>query len=318
MENRFKSLGHRALQSLAIVIARPYVSRELPGCGRVYDTVVGGYERNWLWAAAPIKTIRGKRHGYLMRLDLSRWADRSAFFLGRWYDLPTQLLMADLLKAGDTVVDIGANRGMFALAASRLVGDGGKVICFEPNPNCYTVLERDIAANAIANIVVNKMGLGSQEEELLLSVPLINSGEGTFGQSAYSADTTYQVRAQVKIGDRVLATERPAFIKIDVEGFECNALAGLADTLRRYHPIVLTEVVSAHLTRCGASVKQLRTLMESLGYEGHTISLEKKEGRYAWRLSPFDEANPLFDALWLHLEAMGTHAAVLTEHTRQP
>ena len=316
MNKRLNWLWCRTLQSLSIFAARPYVVRELPGWGRLYDLVVGGHERNWLWATAPTRTIQGKLHGYSMRLDLSKWADRSAFFLGRWYDLGTQLVITDLLRSGDTVVDIGANRGMFALAASRLVGDAGKVICFEPNPNCFNLLDRDIAANGIANIVVHKIGLGSREEELLLSVPLINSGEGTFGQSAYGADTTYQVRAEVKRGDQILADARPSLIKIDVEGFECNVLAGLAGTIGLHRPIILTEVVSAHLARCGSSVQELRSLMESWGYRGHSLSLHKEKGRYGWQLVPFDEASPAFDALWLHPEVMRSHASVLTGHVR--
>jgi len=73
MEMRLKAL--RALQDLVIFTARPYVVRELPGWGRLFAAMVGDYQRNWFWAAAPIKTIRGKRHGYLMRLDLSKWAE---------------------------------------------------------------------------------------------------------------------------------------------------------------------------------------------------------------------------------------------------
>jgi FkbM family methyltransferase len=315
MEMRLKALWYRTLQDLVIFTARPYVVRELPGWGRLFAAMVGDYERNWFWAAAPIKTIRGKRHGYLMRLDLSKWADRSAFFLGRWYDLSTQLLISDLLEAGNTVVDVGANRGMFALAASRLVGDAGKVICFEPNPNCFSVLDREIASNAISNIVVNKVGLGSREEELLLSVPGINSGEGTFGRSAYGEDAIYQVRAQVKRGDQILAEERPSLIKIDVEGFECNVLAGLSETINKHHPMILTEVVSAHLNRCGASVKKLKALMESLNYRGFLIRLHRAQGRYDWQLTDFDEENPLFDALWLHPDSMERYAKVLNEHT---
>ena len=61
--------------------------------------------------------------------------------------------MNALIRPGDTVIDVGANRGMFALNASYLVGKNGRVICFEPNPNCLKVLRYEIESNDIDNIV---------------------------------------------------------------------------------------------------------------------------------------------------------------------
>jgi len=208
--------------------------------------------------------------------------------------------MADLLKSGDTVVDIGANRGMFALAASSLVGKAGKVICFEPNPNCAKVLEREIASNSIKNIVIYQVGLGSLEAVLILSVPTVNWGEGTFGTPAYCDEMTYQVSVPVKRGDQMLAQERPSLIKIDVESFECNVIAGLAGTIARHRPIIATEVVPAHLSRCGSSVAELKGLMEELEYRGFTIDLAKERGRYNWRLHPFRmHEKESCDVLWV-------------------
>src|SRR4051812_38148301 len=122
MYQQLKKSSLRTVQKFVILMVRPYVVRELPGWGKIY-AFVGDYRRDWLWSAAPIMTIRGKLHGHVMHLDLSKWSDRSAYFLGRWYDLAMQLLMSDLIKRGDVVLDVGANRGMFALAASHLLGD---------------------------------------------------------------------------------------------------------------------------------------------------------------------------------------------------
>jgi FkbM family methyltransferase len=308
------SILQRAVQNTIIVIARPYIFRELPGWGSVYTAIVGDYRRDWLWTEAPAKTIRGKLHHYFMPLDLSRWADRSTFFLGRWYDLHTQLLMSDLIKSGDTVVDIGANHGMFALVASHLVGAGGKVICFEPNPSCQKILDEAIQLNGITNVTVHRVGLGEKEAELTLSVPRFNSGEGTFGSSNYDAATTYQVRAQVKVGDRMLTGETPAFIKIDVEGFECSVLAGLNDTLARYRPAVLTEIVPRHLKNCGSSVDELVKLMTAQGYRGFQVDLAKDHGGYSWRLSQFDPHTETADAIWLHRDFIEQQKSMLLAH----
>jgi len=201
MPRLLKSVFLPILHKVIILTVSPYVYYELPGWGKIYAVIVGDYTRNWFWKNAPTKTIRGKMHGYLMDLDLTRWSDRCAFFLGRWYSLDIQLLLADLVAPGDTVVDIGANRGMFSLIASQLVGDKGKVISFEPNPVCLEVLDQTIATNQIKNITINRCGLADKKEYLTLTVPLSNWGEGTFGKSRYQNENTYSVKVDVCTGD---------------------------------------------------------------------------------------------------------------------
>ena len=136
----------KAIQTVIIAFARPYISREFFGWGRVYSLLVGDFRRDWFWAGSKPRIIRGKFHGYAIQLDLSHWWDRGEYFVGRWHDLDMQLLMQDFIKEGDTVVDVGANRGNFAFVASRLVGDIGKVICFEPSERQLNILKSEIAS----------------------------------------------------------------------------------------------------------------------------------------------------------------------------
>src|SRR5262249_7250993 len=139
----------------------------------------------WLWRDAPVRTIREKINGNLMRLNLSRWSDRSNYFLGRWYDLDMQLLMADLVKSQDTIVDVGAHRGEFALAASRVVGSSGKVICFEPNPHSVRILKDEIELNKIHNVIIYTCGLADRNDVLTL---MVNNGIGHFGTVPYKEE----------------------------------------------------------------------------------------------------------------------------------
>jgi FkbM family methyltransferase len=309
---RMKALCLRAAQATTILVVRPYIFHELPGWGKIYSLFVGDFRRNWFWANGPVKVIRGKLNGYVMHLDLSQWADRVAYFLGRWVELEIQLFMASQLREGDTVIDVGANRGMFALYASRLVGPKGKVVCFEPNPNCWRVLDHEIATNRISNIVVHRCGLADQAGELTLSVPLINSGEGTFGPLAHESDAAYTVQAEIRRGDDLLRDETPVLIKIDVEGFEPKVVAGLAQTLERCHPLVMTEVISRHLARCGSTASELLALMEQLDYRGFRLGLKKRNGKYEWRLGEFDPGTSGFDVVWVHASALARFAPFLS------
>ncbi len=287
-------LLRRIIQSFCILLLRPYIVRELPGWGKV--AAFTEYRWNWLWIKASTRTIREKRHGYLIQLDLSTWSDRSYYFLWRWYDFEMQLLINDLCGPGETVVDVGANRGAFALAASHAVNDG-KVICFEPNPNCIKSLEHLIQVNDIKNITVYPHGLSDKNENLTLTVPLVNSGEGSFAPSQYEDNLVFSV--PVRRGDDILADEKPLLIKIDVEGFETKVILGLSEIIRSCSPIVITEIITTHLKRAGSSVDALKQVMTMLGYRGFRLALIKNyPRRYDWLITDF--RNDHFDAVWLN------------------
>ena len=129
------------LRTVIAEIARPYIRAELPGWGWLYKQAVGGYEKAAQWSEAAPRIMRDKRYGYYRILDIREWADRSFYFLGRWYDLPTTLALEAVLRPGDRVVDVGGNYGHFSLSAAANVGSGGHVIAAEPNPVAFARLK---------------------------------------------------------------------------------------------------------------------------------------------------------------------------------
>jgi FkbM family methyltransferase len=300
----------RTVQTLIIWTLRPYILHELPGWGKLMNAVAS-YRRDWLWARAPVKLVRGKLHGLRMHLDLAQWPDRWTYFLGRWYDLGTQSLMLSFIQSGGVVIDVGANRGMFALTASGLVGDKGQVICFEPNPTCVSLLQREIAFNGIKNIVIHQFALGNRTDELILSIPVYNSGQGTFSCTLYAKEMTHKVRSQVKIGDELLTLGQLSFLKIDVEGFEADVVKGLFKTIQQHRPIIVTEINHRHLESCGSSFKELKALMNELSYIGYKLAIRKTNGRYDWHLTSIDGDSQDYDAVWLHSTAFIVHARIL-------
>jgi Met-10+ like-protein len=275
MQQQLRSRVVESMQALIIGLARPYILRELPGWGYVYRWAVGAERhREWFWAEAPSRTVRGKLHGFEMRLELSHEADRSTYFLGRWIDLHNQLFMLDLLEPGDTVVDVSAHRGNFALVASRLVGQRGKVVCFDPNPSNTAHLDHDIAANGIANIVVNRDGLS----------------------------------------DDVLEADHPALIKIGGDEDNFRVIAELSQTIERDHPVLLTEVPPARRRDRDASMMQLMAVLDSRGYSGYTITLRRHGLRHRWGLAPLHGARRALNAVWFHADFLSRHGESLQRY----
>src|ERR1700689_3555463 len=103
--------------------------------------------RVFVWGASLVKhqdtTIL---HGVGQGIRFNAGSSHSAFILGH-HEPAIQKLLADFLKPGKVYYDVGANVGFFAVIAARLVGDSGKVVCFEPMPDNADAIEHNAKLN---------------------------------------------------------------------------------------------------------------------------------------------------------------------------
>lgn len=278
------SLFQGLLTGTLIRLVRPYTRRELPGWGYLYRHLIGDYRRDALWQGQPERWIRGKLHGYKVKLNISGWSNRATFFLERFYDLPTQLLLIALLRPGDVFIDIGANEGMMTLLAASQVGSQGHVIAFEPNPLPRQRLEEAIAVNSIANVDLHPCGLADSPGSLTMFVPDNNSGEGTFTATGRTDGT--EVTVPVMTGDAALEGKRPRLVKIDVEGFEFRVLSGLERMLATARPVIVMEMIAGHLGRDGQTPEAVMGLLKKQGYAARKLGLSKSGGHHRLELLP--------------------------------
>lgn len=286
------------------LLALPITRLELPGWGRLAKFGLFGMECDPLWQGAPRRVVRGKWHGYVMDLDLSDWSQRQTYFLGRYHELDMQLLLNRCVRAGDRVVDVGANIGMVTLHAARIVGPHGLVEAFEPNPICCDQIAALLRQNGIGQVRLHRMGLSDVSDTLTLSVLQHHSGMGTLGRVTDPRTTvTNTFPVPVGIADEVLVSdERPvAVVKVDVEGFETRVLRGMSRTLRRWRPLVTTEVIPSWLERAGSSVAELADLMLGLGYRAFGMRTARRGLKHHLELHPLGESlSPEFlDVAWL-------------------
>jgi FkbM family methyltransferase len=288
-------------------IVRPYVRNELPRWGWVYKRFVESTSNDALWASIPPQTICDKMHGLEIELDLSKCLERLNYFLGRFYDLPTQLLLMKVLHTGDRFVDVGANIGMISLLGSHRVGAEGTVDSFEPNPACAERIRSMAICNKLTNIRLHNMALGGTAGTLPLRVPKHNSGEGTLaaaGSAEFRPKDSDVYEVAVEVGDEILARDPspPVLIKIDVEGLEHQVLTGLRETLARYKPLVTTEVVASHCARAGTTPADLFGLMNSYGYASYAMNLCRRGFRRTLKVEPTKLPDESHDVLWVPTE----------------
>ncbi len=167
--------------------------------------------------------------GYHFDCDLSDHIQRTIFLFG--YDEDAEQFIRTHLKPGDTFVDVGANVGFYSLLAASIVGNAGRVVAVEPNPRALRKLRQTIARNGLTNVRVEDVALGRTRGTLNLSflagadndTPTLVAGDG--GESVPVRVVTLNELAD----DTGLG--RVHYLKMDVEGYEPDVLAGASALL---------------------------------------------------------------------------------------
>jgi FkbM family methyltransferase len=147
-------------------------------------------------------------------------------------------LFIQFISAGAVVLDIGANIGAHTVPLAQLVGSGGVVVAFEPQPVLHQILSANLVLNNIPNVLTYAMALGNCEGECLIPV-LDYSAPGNFGGIGMDMVEEGEAVPMGKLDDFHL--DRVDFIKLDVEGFESKVLEGAAETIARCRPIMYIE-----------------------------------------------------------------------------
>lgn len=147
-------------------------------------------------------------------------------------------LLRSLLKQGDTVLDVGANLGALTLPLSQIVGKGGKVLAFEPQPRAYRRLVATLELNNCANAWAFHQALGATPGVAKIPVPDEHT-HGNHGSMTLNGDGP---SASVEVGTvDGLGLDALTLLKADVEGMELDVLKGADATIDTLHPMLYVE-----------------------------------------------------------------------------
>jgi FkbM family methyltransferase len=217
---------------------------------------------------------RATRLGLRLTLDLRDNAQRVLYYERAYEPNLSRLLLASL-REGDVYCDIGAHIGIHALRAARCLQElgGGHVYAFEPSPTADR-LEGAAKDNAIDNITVVRVAVGDSHGMLeLRGDPGFGPGDAAV-LSAYGSGPRVGVFPMIRLDDWSADLDRLDVVKVDVEGSELAALAGMCDTLRRLAPrLLLVEQNEVTLKRSGHTASELHDAVERAGYRfrGHVV-----------------------------------------------
>ena len=191
------------------------------------------------------------------RLGIGRYAPATEYV----YHLP------QLVRPGDTAVDIGANLGYYARTISRLAGPAGKVYAVEPVAPIRKVLSRNLRRCGNSEII--PYALGTENRPITMGndsareTGYFGTGQNFVNEGGGKAAVEFT--AQMRRGSELFAAlPRLDFIKCDIEGYEVVAMTEMRPLLEKFRPTVLIETG-------GANRPQIVALFTGLGYRGYTL-----------------------------------------------
>jgi FkbM family methyltransferase len=169
-----------------------------------------------------------------------------------------------LMPRGGTFIDIGGNKGDFALLAAKIAGAGSRVICVEPEPTNASWIRKSVALNNY-NIEVHEMALSDGKGDAVLHLGKM-SGFHTILDGVPNHEQVGAVTVKLQTLDALLSErgiDRVDLIKIDVEGAEMKVLRGATQTLSRNQNLTLLLDVHPHL---GVNPDEVVSFLSSHGF----------------------------------------------------
>jgi FkbM family methyltransferase len=175
---------------------------------------------------------------------------------------PEEAFVARTLQPGQTYVDVGANVGLLALRASSVVGSAGSVVAVEAHPRTAAFLRQNVALNGFTNVEVESVAVGETRGTVSFSDRHSDDQNGV--------DPTRHAGLEVPVVplDELLPESRIPHVhllKIDVEGFELQALRGASALLRRVD-CILIETSTSHCAVYGYEVREVYDLLRAAGF----------------------------------------------------
>jgi len=203
---------------------------------------------------------QGDLEGFRMYTE---WKRYRGVVYGSWEPEVSAIVKKSVQK-GMTALDVGGHIGYYTLLLARLVGPDGRVFSFEPSPDNFEFLEKNVRINALAHVSLSRKALFSRAGTFTMTIPdaATNSGGASIVHAVGSASIAIETMTLDSFCEGNAA--QPAFVKMDVEGAEYDVLIGGEKTIRTNRPKMLIEL---HHFDGNIGGHPVPALLKSWGYE---------------------------------------------------
>jgi FkbM family methyltransferase len=174
-------------------------------------------------------------------------------------------------KEGDIVIDIGAHIGLYTITSSKQVGNTGKVVAIEADPDNFELLKRNIALNNLTNVLPLNYAVFSTKTRIKLYEQSASAKYNSVILARARTENYVEVNADTL--DSILeqnGINQVNWIKIDVEGAEFEVLKGSTETLSRENISLLIEIHNIE------DPHHYDNIVDFLKYHNYEITFEQR------------------------------------------
>lgn len=254
LENEIKELQHSIDQLKSLVVSAP------------------GLRTTYIGNNTSLVRLKSGRRLYVDSRDINH--GQEIMITGIWEKFNTDLFH-NILKRGDTFVDVGANFGYFSILAGMLIGPKGKLYSFEPIPRVFDLLKKSLKANGYlqGKSKVFQMAVSDKIEEIDLFYKDGDYSGGSFyiPESRIKVEKFSSTKVKTITLDDQLSDIAVDFIKIDAEGSESKIINGMSQVIQNSPNLkILLEYNAASISK-HQNVDQFKTKLNSFGFYFYAV-----------------------------------------------
>jgi len=191
-----------------------------------------------------------------------------------------------LVKAGDYVIDLGANIGWYTHVLAKLAGEHGKVYSIEPIPDTFRLLSAVATKRRLKNVELFNVAISSKDGSVVMEIPLHDYGGKNFYMAKIVSGTPESVPSMRRytVESRSLdslfqaVAGKVSFIKCDVEGHELAAVHGASKFFQEHKPALMMEV-AGRFENEGTPANELYRALTGYGYKAFIFDGTKMKER---------------------------------------
>lgn len=180
--------------------------------------------------------------------------------------LGTEIIKQNV-KKGSVCFDIGCNLGYYALLESEIVGKNGQVISFEPSPTNFKCFKENLELNQISNVLAYEVAIGDMNSSVKFLVSTYSNWSRVLEVNSSRTEGHIITVPLFKLDTFVSENKIRSvdFIRMDMEGYEYNAIEGMKDILKQFKPDIFMVV---HFALMGIKkTTDFLSKLKNCGYE---------------------------------------------------